>query len=83
MENKEKQSYKLKLTDFTPFVGLFDYQIRCLNERYKTDGFISTEEYIKRSFSREMILLAYNSAIIVGTTLGTTGLINLLLNETK
>ena len=73
MENKP--IYQLRKEDFIPIVGLVKHNKRCLNESNNHLGLFYTEEYASQCFTRDTVLVLYNTVIALGAT---TGLVSLL-----
>ena len=77
MDNSYKEIYKLKPKDFIPIVGVIGHHKRCIEGMFK-NNLVCNEDYTSQCTGRDILLMMYNMAIVVGAVYGATGLVNLL-----
>ena len=75
----KKEVYELRIKDFIPIVGLRKYADRCVYESWRHRSCREeSEDYQVSCLARRCLLGMYNAAIIVGTILETSKLVNFL-----
>ena len=75
------EEYRLKLKDFIPINGLVNHRERCEEGMIKRKSMSrdDKEDYAHRCEERDLLLVIYNSSVIMGTVctaLGLAGLLN-------